>query len=673
MSVEIKNLRTYKSKTFDNGDGTRTAEIHCGHIHYKDSSGNFQDVDYTIEDKGAYWQVVKANYRLYVAKNFTDSQLIRFDNKFEGANHTIYYEPHSLQWVHKTTHDRVLIKASQNVTGTLDGDTITYPNAFGNNIDFVVQLKRHGFQKYVRFNVKPALTPPSSEYVLVMLVKYTGINVSLKAKDLSVWDGESYYESEEGFDFLEANSTLKSFTHKAYIEDANENRQNVKLFWEKRNNVLWQAKVLPRVFLNNATYPVIADADTFYTGAGDGMVNEGGNATWAVTHDATSGNNASYTDTDHLAGQCGYESTPNYYIKRGFFPFDTSGLPDVATITAATLTLYVHALNEDDSDSEAFLNVVKTYQADPTELVTADYEDCGCDDGNDEGGRAKETPITVGATEIALSSMSVDSDIVFTLNATGLGWIDKTGWTKLGTREGHDLEDNAFNAVSGNNGVRVRMSEYTGTGDDPLLSVTYVIPMSGTIAATSSLTAALSVKKSLAAQINGVSALTAALSIGGLKSMAATITASSGMTGALSVKRSLAASIDAVSALTSALTIAKTGLAAQIAGSASLSASMNVKRSMAATVAAVSELTASLGIIGTVPMAAVMAAVSALEASMSIIPAKGLISPEVEQAPRLQGSNIFQWQLELCKYIEKHLRFHKKDIETLWTEKERAS
>ena len=78
QTVELVNKRTYSSKTHDNGDGTRTLEAHTGHIHYKDTQGDFQDVDYTLEDMGTYWRMVKANYRLFINKAFDGTDLILF-------------------------------------------------------------------------------------------------------------------------------------------------------------------------------------------------------------------------------------------------------------------------------------------------------------------------------------------------------------------------------------------------------------------------------------------------------------------------------------------------------------------------------------------------------------------------------------------------------------------
>ena len=42
--TELVHLRTATSRTFDNGDGTYTAEIHAGPIHRMDSQGEWMDL-----------------------------------------------------------------------------------------------------------------------------------------------------------------------------------------------------------------------------------------------------------------------------------------------------------------------------------------------------------------------------------------------------------------------------------------------------------------------------------------------------------------------------------------------------------------------------------------------------------------------------------------------------
>jgi len=115
--------------------------------------------------------------------------------------------------------------------------------------------------------------------------------------------------------------------------------------------------------------------------------------------------------------------------------------------------------DSDDNDGDDFITVVQTSQADTASLTTADYDQCG----------AISNP-TEGATRIDIGSITIGAYNSWTLNATGLGWISKTGYTFLGLREGHDAINSAI--TFGINRVKFAGSEATGTANDPYLDVT---------------------------------------------------------------------------------------------------------------------------------------------------------------------------------------------------------
>ena len=155
-------------------------------------------------------------------------------------------------------------------------------------------------------------------------------------------------------------------------------------------------------------------------------------------------------------------------IYRGFFPIDTSGLPDNGVISAAILKTYPVAINNNyNGDGYDYVAVVQTDQPNPAVLAAADYNNCG----------AVDNP-TKGSADIGLSGLSTGSYQDLTLNATGRGWINKTGTTMLGTREGHDIQDNFPGdpgEVDKRSWVNYRSSEQTTTAQDPYLSVTYTV------------------------------------------------------------------------------------------------------------------------------------------------------------------------------------------------------
>ena len=202
------------------------------------------------------------------------------------------------------------------------------------------------------------------------------------------------------------------------------------------------------------------DATAYYAGAGDGYVSAG-SATWATAHDALVGDAADATGTTRIMGsETGGGS--EYYINRIFFPTDTSGIADADTISGALLYVYISAKDNDDNDGDDWLNVVQTSQALSTTLVIADWDQCG----------SISNP-TEGATRIDLGSITTSAYNAWTLDATGRGWITKTGTTLLGMREGHDAINSAgpVGASLGSYATGA-FSESSGTSNDPYLDVT---------------------------------------------------------------------------------------------------------------------------------------------------------------------------------------------------------
>ncbi len=221
--------------------------------------------------------------------------------------------------------------------------------------------------------------------------------------------------------------------------------------------------------------------DPIYVGSGDGFVSYGDN-TWSTSHDAAVGNNNDDDNTDDIfAGGC----TAPFANNRGFFPVNTSAIDSNATIISATLSVYIQTVANSDSDGYNYATVVETFQASHTILGNADFVDCGYDSGNETGGRAKYEPTVEGSDQLDFDTAGTGRN-TWTLNATGLGWIKRsgeastcgsalTGWSCLGIREGHDMADHEL-AGGTCSYLWGRWSEYASTGNDPYFTVTYSIP-----------------------------------------------------------------------------------------------------------------------------------------------------------------------------------------------------
>lgn len=191
--------------------------------------------------------------------------------------------------------------------------------------------------------------------------------------------------------------------------------------------------------------------------------NNAGGETFATLR-AGAGTNVddSGATTEPCAGY-GHLAGGNFYrCYRGIFVFDTSSLPDTATVTAATFSLYGFS-KVDNIGITPKLGITQGYSASSTALAASDY-----DIGNWSDTRICDTDITYAGY-----STSAYNDFAF--NATGLAIISKVGVTKVGTRMDSDIDNSSpGGALLADSNFIPYYADQTGTGNDPMLVVTYV-------------------------------------------------------------------------------------------------------------------------------------------------------------------------------------------------------
>lgn len=147
-----------------------------------------------------------------------------------------------------------------------------------------------------------------------------------------------------------------------------------------------------------------------------------------------------------------------YTIDRMFVLFDTSSLTSAATISSGTFSIFITGTSNLDNDGTDDVNLITTTPASNTVLANGDYNQVGS---------------TLQASAIDITSISISAYLDFPLNGTGLGNISKTGITKFGVREGHDLDNLPPIDTSR---VTASTAEATGTSQDPKLVVVYTLP-----------------------------------------------------------------------------------------------------------------------------------------------------------------------------------------------------
>lgn len=251
---------------------------------------------------------------------------------------------------------------------------------------------------------------------------------------------------------------------------------------------------LPGEYFSDRELPVvIADSAAFYpdanpeTSSVDGNVlhNTGGYGTGIVWSSlVAAAGNLCDDATNTFVAMGLYSDTVSARwrtIYRGIVLFNTASLPDDAIISAASLSLYGYA-KADSLSCSPNINIYSSNPASNNALAGGDYAGIGtahfCD-----------TPITY-------SGWSNAGYNDFSLNASGLAGISKTGVSKFGVRNAsYDVANSSPAWVSAVGSNMQCYASERGTGYKPRLVVTYSLGTavssgdSGAGAESSSLTA----------------------------------------------------------------------------------------------------------------------------------------------------------------------------------------
>lgn len=151
---------------------------------------------------------------------------------------------------------------------------------------------------------------------------------------------------------------------------------------------------------------------------------------------------------------------------RAVFGFDTSAIPDTDVISSATFSIKGSGKTDNFSQSVA---IDRNPPATATNLVSGDYDIAGW------------AGVEQASNRITFASWSTTGYNDFSLNATGLGNISKTGVTWLGTRASGDF-DNSPPTWSSNLTASVtgHSADRADTDQDPKLVVVHAPPVPST-------------------------------------------------------------------------------------------------------------------------------------------------------------------------------------------------
>ena len=184
--------------------------------------------------------------------------------------------------------------------------------------------------------------------------------------------------------------------------------------------------------------------------------------TWNDAVTETTADAVNNTDNEHsmiiaFFGLTG-SSLERYTIRRSWFAFDTSSIPDTDTISSATFTIYGSGRASED-DSGTTVDVVSATTTSGTEIAVGDFGNTGS---------------TVFADKAISAWDTTDGNPNdFTLNASGIANISKTGLSKFAIKAGIDTDNNFPHSGYESNSVGGYFGDQTGVDTDPTLTVVH--------------------------------------------------------------------------------------------------------------------------------------------------------------------------------------------------------
>lgn len=509
----IKNGKHWNARTLnevvEGGKITRQLELHVGWVNYLDENGDWQEIDCNYIEVADGFEVTKAPFSFHAPK-FADGVAtfesnVRFDvhtkNVIKDAPMTQTLKALEAQHVQGEIFD---------IDGNGRSDSVIYRQAFPQWDADLIYFVHHGraprLKKLVRFNSAPPADLQINFEVgynrngsFEKLDKVDEVIAGKKRQKIvrTAWDKTQKVKSKDGFSVkaTTAKSDKRGVGMKEfYIWDSGKNtpttkqkKEKIEVDFEKisqRTYVL--TKNVPASFFNGAVFPVFTDTvSTFYpdpnteTTSVDGYVLQDTPAprtTWSgIRNDTTSDIvDDSGTTLRTILRKFENDADPWNNMTRSIFLFDTSSLPDTATISAVTLSLYAASKIEAGGGFTPAVEygIVSSNPTSNTALAVGDYDPA-------------KFGTTDFATRQAYTAITTSAYADFALNASGIANVSLTGISKFAIRVGSDI-DNSEPSGTGDTYREVNFSsaDVAGTTQDPKLVVTYTTSVDVTVSAT---------------------------------------------------------------------------------------------------------------------------------------------------------------------------------------------
>ncbi|KYK21402.1 hypothetical protein AYK21_04870 [Thermoplasmatales archaeon SG8-52-2] len=273
---ELTNRRTLYSKTYQNNDGSYQKRIGVGPIHYFDENGNLDDINTNFvisNDLNFDYEVNRGFYKVKL-NAFSDSPNLV---EYNIGDSFFIIELQDLYWG-QDNGDKELISIPLHSEGIIQGNKILYSNAYGegNDVEFIYHPQYFG--KNLILNSIPSQISGNDFSYLQFNFKMTlsdNIVVYIDGKEL----GNNEIITQGQIEFREKNTNeVQFFFNEPYSKDSQDNKFPISLSLIRNGSEILISKLISKDWLNQAVYPINADADTIYLEADIyDMYDNGGN------------------------------------------------------------------------------------------------------------------------------------------------------------------------------------------------------------------------------------------------------------------------------------------------------------------------------------------------------------------------------------------------------------
>jgi len=356
---ELISKRDANAKHFINTDGSVTAVISAGNVHYKDESGQWKDIrtDIRPNASGTYveypYAVLENNFQLYFPETLDNGYIIQTKSGdvklgMKGEIRLITKEMQVLKTMTRTS-----------AFATVSDNTMKFDESYPYGYDMLT-VRRMGIDHDIVLDEKPPLVDGAPEHSVVAFREFISLPEGWKIVGKNGWNGADYNNVAEdgGLAVIDDHGNLIIEFRTPYIYEKTERMvpffdaktgktteehytSDTKGFYrvEAGDGGYFVETCVPSSWLNDPDrkYPVVIDPTTCYPAA---LNWTGWNETSALCHYGLLSGGDYLFWVANYTGCAPYTSTPAN--SKGFMYFNTASITDGSTISNIDLSYYVY-------------------------------------------------------------------------------------------------------------------------------------------------------------------------------------------------------------------------------------------------------------------------------------------------------------------------------------------